>query len=107
MTNNYQEAPKLLLMLANAKNNIFTSDRKISGLINKIRDSVYPEKPEVKEGIEYFCEEYFNQHIKFSKKRLEEEEQRKKKMGNLAVFQTDSLNINSLTDLNANRIKKT
>lgn len=36
-TNNYEEAPRLILMLANAKNTIFTSDRTISSIIKKIK----------------------------------------------------------------------
>jgi len=56
ITRNYQESPKLMLMLANAKNGSFTSDRTIGRLIKEIKENVYPDKPEVKEGIEYFCE---------------------------------------------------
>jgi hypothetical protein len=43
-------------MISNARNTIFTTDKKASAMIKKIKDSVYPERSEIKEGIEYFCE---------------------------------------------------
>jgi hypothetical protein len=104
LTSNFQEAPKLLLMLANAKNTHFTIDREVSSLIKKIKASVYPDCPQVKEGIEFFCEEYFNQHTRHSKRRMEEEELRRKKGDHLELCQGGSLNINNI---NSHPIKKT
>jgi hypothetical protein len=64
ITHDYLHAAKLLLMIANAKNAMLTSDRSIRRLIDEIKALIYPGKESVKEGIEYFCEEYFNEYIK-------------------------------------------
>lgn len=74
ITHNFQEAPKTLLMISNAKNSIFTADRRISSMINALKKSIYPERNEIKEGIEYFCEEYFQEQLKYNKKRNEKME---------------------------------
>lgn len=47
-------------MLANAKNMLLIGDRRIRKVIEEIKRLIYPGKESIKEGIEYFCEEYFN-----------------------------------------------
>ena len=51
ITNFHQEASKLLLMIANARNTFFVNDKNIGSLIKRIKGVVYPDKEEIKEGI--------------------------------------------------------
>lgn len=48
ITNNYQEAAKFLLMVANAKNTIFISDKNHASLIRRIKNCVYSDRQEIK-----------------------------------------------------------
>ena len=48
LTHNFQPAAKFLLMLSNAKNSIFSSEKRNRKLIEEIKASVYPHKKDVK-----------------------------------------------------------
>lgn len=48
ITQNFQEAPKTLLMISNAKNSIFTTDRRANSMITTLRDGIYPERRTIK-----------------------------------------------------------
>lgn len=51
ITTNFQEAAKFFLMVANAKNTFFTTDKSAGTLIKKIKNLVYKDHKEIKEGI--------------------------------------------------------
>jgi len=51
ITQQFQGAAKFILMLNNAKNTIFISDKQNKYLIDRIKMMVYPSKTEAKEGI--------------------------------------------------------
>ena len=37
---------------------------------------IYPERNTVKEGIEYFCEEYFREYVRINLKRKQDEDEK-------------------------------